>query len=74
MTTKELLRELREMRMLLDELHSDARGNGHGPCTCRPTGPVCPLHAQVRQHLLTATNSLRNAVILLNESTMTLSK
>jgi hypothetical protein len=68
MTNKELLRELRELRMLLNALHSDARGNGHGPCTCKTTGPVCGLHSQVRQHLLNATNSLRDAVILLNES------
>ena len=73
MTNKELLKELRELRMLLDALHSDARGNGHGPCTCKPTGPVCTLHSQVRQHLITATNNLRDAIILLNES-MTTSK
>lgn len=71
MTNKDLLKELRELRMLLDALHSDARGNGFAPCTCKPTGPVCPIHSQVRQHLITATNSLRDAVILLNESTMT---
>lgn len=68
MSNKELLKELREMRMLLSALHTDARGNGHGPCTCTPTGPVCALHSQVRQHLINATNHLRDAVILLNES------
>ncbi|MCE7982521.1 MAG: hypothetical protein DYG89_15120 [Caldilinea sp. CFX5] len=31
MSNKELLKELRDLRMLLDALHSDARGNGHGP-------------------------------------------
>lgn len=74
MPTEELIRQLRELRMLVGELHGDTRGNGHGLCTCQPTGPVCPIHKQVRQHLLNATNSLRNAIMSLNESSMTSSK
>lgn len=74
MTNKDLLKELRELRMLLNALHSDARGNGHAPCTCQPTGPICSIHKQVRHHLLTATNSLRDAIISLNESAMTSTK
>lgn len=70
MPNKQLIKELRELRKLLSDLHRDTRG-AKGQCSCQRTGPVCPLHSQVRHHILTAENSLRDAVILLNESTMT---
>ena len=73
MTNKELLKELRELRLLTNDLYKDARGNGNTPCTCTPTGPVCELHSQVRQYLIAITNNLRDAIILINES-MTSSK
>ncbi|MGE3487938.1 MAG: hypothetical protein AB7L09_24725 [Nitrospira sp.] len=70
MSTKEPIREMRELRKLLADLHRDTRG-AHGQCPCTRTGAVCVLHSQVRHHILTAENSLRDAIILLNESTMT---
>lgn len=70
MTDREITKELRELRKLLADLHKDARGNGHGQCFCERTGPVCALHTQVRIHILTAEQNLREAVILLNESAM----
>lgn len=74
MSNKQLLRELREMRKLLTELHKDARGDGHGQCPCERTGPLCPLHAQVRQHILTAENSLRDATVLVTDFSMNRSR
>lgn len=69
MTNKELLKELKELRMLMKDLHGDARGNGR-TCPCQSSGPVCATHAVVRGHILTADQAIREAIIVIQEFSM----